>query len=231
MSLFSIARAAALLLTSTAWIVSSDTTLAESNDSAQAPAYTPVVVRPQTDLEYDVAKWQSQARVVSVSSGAIAFSLRLIDSDAKTFYRFAGNDLHPTVVVELPSQEPVDRVSAIFQKDENTKLDVYLLANLPEHFDRMSDAPIACTVDPAHPDEAGAVISTMNARYAVFRWTRSKSTQKPFSVAEVSVFGRVRPDQLPLPLADVHFSNETKVDFSNKLGALADPPSVNPISP
>ena len=205
----------------------------EENNSVQPSAYSTVVVRPSNTVDFDLAKWQAQARIVSVSSGALAFSVRLIDNDPQTSFRFSSDDLHPTVVVELSGQEPIHRVSAIFQADENATLDVYLLSQLPKNLGRLDGAPIACSVNPNHPNESAADFAATNARYVVFRWTRKKPTHTPFSVAEVNAFSSVRAEQIPPTFAenDIHFVNETKIDFSNKLGTLADPPSVNVVSP
>ena len=72
-----------------------------------------------------------------------------------------------------------------------------------------------------------------NARYVALRWTRQQPGREPFHVTEVSVFATLARDQVP-PLFDVpdlNIAGESAVDFSNKLGTLADPPKVASVSP
>jgi hypothetical protein len=206
----------------------------DETDSVQKTAHATVVVRPQHRVEFDLAKWQALGRIVYVSSGASAFGIRMIDSDSKTVFRFAGADLHPTVIVELAENKPVDGVAALFDRDENVKLDVYLLNQLPKGLANLShEDSIKCSIDFGELARAGSDFAATTARYVVFRWTRAKPTKSPFCVAELSAFSGVRPNDIPPTLADngIHFASETNVDISNKLGTLADPPSVKVVSP
>ncbi len=205
-----------------------------ADESNQQDSVQPtVVVRTTTGVGFDLAKSQSQARIVSVSSGAIAFAARMIDNDPKTAYRFSGNDLHPTVVLELSGQEPVHRVSSVFQSDENATLEVYLLTELPKTFAHLSGTPVSCVADPVHPNEAKVDFTETNVRYLVFRWTRNQPSHNPFWVAELSAFGSVSTEPTAPFLSEngMHFPNESKIDFSNSLGVIADPPSVALTSP
>jgi hypothetical protein len=235
MRLLPLARAAALLIASTVCgcFVDAANGAPEEPNSVQPIAYTDLIVRPQNRADFDFAKIDARARVASISSGALAFGVRVIDDDTHTVFRFSGTDLHPTVVVELSEEEPLHRVSSVFDSEENIQLDVFLVNQLPKNLAQMQGAAVTCMKDPPQPNEAAADFVTTNARYVIYRWTRLKPSKSPFCVAEVRAFSSVRREQIPPTFADneIHFTNETKVDFSNKLGTIADPPSLNVVSP
>jgi hypothetical protein len=205
---------------------------AEPTDAVQPVAYTTLTVRPNATVEYDLAKLHARAQIVYVSSGANAFTVRMIDNDLKTGFRFPGHDLRPTIIVELVEHEPIHRVGALFDSEQNATLDVYLINELPKNLRNLDGAqPLICSIDQAHPNEAGIDFAPTTARYVVYRWTREKKTKSPFQVAEVSALSSVAPEEIPPIFAEVHFASETKIDLSNKLGTLADPPSVAAVSP
>lgn len=235
MRLLPLARATALLCASIgAGLTARVVPAAEATDSIQAVAYNTVTVRPTSRVECDLAKLQARARVIWVSSGAIAFSVRAIDDDAKTVFRFSGSDLHPTLILELADSEPLDGVSALFDPEEGSKLEVFLTNQLPKQVDQSGvGQSLLCLTDPRNPNQSGAEFAATNARYVIFRWTRTKATKSPFGVAEVSVFSKVSSEHIQLPFAEteIHFTNESKVDFSNQLGTIADPPSIAVVSP
>jgi hypothetical protein len=216
-------------------------TLAAGAVSGQEPAYTaqpvtyrPTVPQPEEKTTVDLAKWQARARVIYISSGAIAFTLSMIDYNLRTSFHFSGNDLHPTAIVELAQDAPVHHVSAIFHIENNAKLDVYLLNALPKHpGDLRGATPLVCAVRQTDIAQAAIDFTPTNARYVAFQWTRSKSTRMPFRVAEISVLASLQPDQVPplFPDVELHFPGETGEDFSNKLGTPADPPVISPSSP
>src|ERR1700720_3927114 len=104
---------------------------------------TTLSVRPDGTLDLDLAKLYAGARVVYVSSGAIAFASRMIDADVRSPFRFSGSDLHPTVIVELAQSQQLHRVSAAYET-KAARLDVYLLNELPGHGgDLLAQKPIA----------------------------------------------------------------------------------------
>lgn len=234
MRLLPLARATALLVMSIVWgVFNRGVSAAETTDSVQPAAYATLTVRPDNKVQFDLAKLESRARIVSVSSGAIAFSVRLIDNDPKSVFRFSGTDLHPTLIVELANNEPLDRVSSLFEPEENVKLDVYLLNQLPKGIHNFEGAQfLNCIIDQGRPNQAAVDFQPTSARYVVFRWTREKATRSPFCVAEVSAFSRVSADQIaPIFVEnEIRFTNESKIDFSNQLGVIADPPSVAVVS-
>ncbi len=206
----------------------------EPTETAEPVVYNSLTVRPDEKVEFDLAKWQARARVVYLSSGAIAFTVRMIDDDLRTVFRFSGSDLQPTAILELARGEPVHHVGAVFNAGSNAKLDVYLLNALPNRPGDLSAAtPLACTIDQTDAARAAITFAPTPARYVAFRWTRLKSTKSPFNVAEVSVFSAVSANELPPIFAEaaLHFPGESGPDFSNKLGTLADPPTISVVSP
>jgi hypothetical protein len=203
-------------------------------DAARPVVYTTVSVQPDKRVEFDVSKLRAQARVVYVSSGAIAFTVHMIDDDLRTVFHFSGADLHPTAIVELARNEPVHHVGTVFNVENNVKLDVYLLNVLPTRPGDLSGAiPLACAIDQTDVARATIDFAPISARYVAFRWTRLKSSKTPFNVADVSVLSSMTQGQLPpvFSEAELHFPGESVPDFSNKLGTLADPPTIPTISP
>ena len=140
--------------------------------------------------ELDLAKLHARARVIYVSSGAQAYTVRMIDSDTRTAFRFSGSDLYPTVIVELAHNEKLHRVSAAFPA-EATRLDVYLTNQLPkDRGDFRFLKPVASVVDFDGDGKAVADFAPQDARYVALRWTRRSGSQ-PFKVTEISAFGGV----------------------------------------
>lgn len=204
---------------------------AEPTDTTQAVIHPEVTVRATENGELDLAKLQVQGRVVYVSSGAMPFAARMIDDDLRTTYRFFGTDLHPTVIVELAGTELLRTVGAVFDAEEQVKLEIYLLNQLPNNLDDFKDAkPLTCTINRSDVARAAIDFTPTGARYVAYRWTRTKATRTSFTVAEVSAFGTVSSEQFPPILAETNFK-ETSTDFSNKLGTLADPPNIPVLSP
>jgi len=181
----------------------------------------------------DLAKLTSGGRIVYVSSGAKALARQMIDNDLRTASRFLGNDLHPTVIIELAQSDQIHRVDTVYTP-EDIKLDVYLLNELPKNpGDLRALTPIGSILGVATRGEATFDFAPSNARYVALRWTRQQPGREPFHVTEVSVFATLARDQVP-PLFDVpdlNIAGESAVDFSNKLGTLADPPKVASVSP
>ncbi|HXX41349.1 MAG TPA: hypothetical protein VEI58_03690 [Chthoniobacterales bacterium] len=206
----------------------------QPTDTTQPVAYRTITVKPDNGVEFDLSKLRARARVVYVSSGAIAFTGRMIDDDLRTVFHFSGADLHPTAIVELARSESVHHVDSVFNAEDNAKLDVYLLSVLPKQPGDLSGGiPLACSIDQTDVARAAIDFAPTSARYVAFRWTRVKSSEVPFNVADVSVLASLPEDRLPFvfPQAEVHLLGETGPDFSNKLGTLADPPTISTISP
>jgi hypothetical protein len=235
MRLLPLAQGYALLIMSITTTALAEQVLAGDQNTVFEPVvYATAAVRPDARVASDSAKLQARARIVYVSSGPIAFSVRMIDNDLRTVFRFSGRDLHPTIIVELAEHELLHRVSAVFDPEEKVKLDVYLINELPKNLGNLDGAqPLTCSIDQTPPVEAAADFAPANARYVVYRWTRDKATKSPFRVAEVSALSSVSPEQIPPAFAEneMHFPGETAIDFSNKLGTLADPPTIAVVSP
>ncbi len=181
---------------------------------------TTLSVRPDGTVDLDLAKLYAGARVVYVSSGAIAFAARMIDGDLRTAFRFSGSDLHPTAIIELAQSQQLHRVCATYQR-RGAQLDVYLLNELPKHGgDLRAQNPIASIVGLGDRGETVVDLAPTKARYFALRWTRDKASSEPFEVAGISALSLVLREQNPATLAD----------FS-KLTVPADPPTIPSVSP
>jgi hypothetical protein len=205
-------------------------------DSPEPVPSAALIARPDQKVDLDVAKWQAQASATYISSGAIAFSVRMIDGDPQTAFRFSGADLHPTVIVQLARSEEVHRVSALFDADGITKLEVYLLGELPKRpGDLDAEKPLIWIPKHKSGDRAAINFVSTHARYVAFRWTRQRLSRLPFAVAEVSAFSVVPAEQLPLALAEPDISlvgaGTSGYAPSDRLGAPAELPVIAVVSP
>jgi hypothetical protein len=145
----------------------------------------------------------------------------MIDGDPQTVFPFSASDPSPTVMVELAQSEPLHRVTAVFRA-ENTRVDVYLLNELPKDAnDLRLLTPTATIVDP--PQDRGSAtltFSASNARYVALRWTRMRSGD-PLTVAEISAFSYDPTN--PISDQEVHLAGP---NF-----AVTGPPQVPVVSP
>ncbi len=181
--------------------------------------HTTLSVRPEGTADLDLAKLYAGARVVYVSSGAIAFAARMID-DTRRAFRFSGSDLHPTAIIELAQSQQLHRVSVAYPT-KGTRLDVYLLNELPKHGgDLLAQKPIASIVDPPDRGETAVDLAPTLARYVALQWTRNKATSEPFEVAGISALSVVPREQNPAAFADL-----------SKLTPPTDPPTIPSVSP
>jgi hypothetical protein len=194
---------------------------------------TTLTVRPDRKVDLDWARWQAQARTTYVSSGAIAFTIRMIDGNQRTAFRFSGADLHPTVVVQLGRDEELHRVSAIFDPSGTAKLNVYLLNEPPKKpGDFGSGKPLTFVVKANDSKRAAIDFAPTQVRYIVFRWTRTKASRWPFEVAEVEAFGLVSPKQLSFALGDeIHLPDENGSARNHTVTSSADLPVIAVASP
>jgi hypothetical protein len=194
-------------------------------DSQSAIEASPRVTVRGTELrEFDWAKLQARARIAYVSSGPKTLSGRMIDGDPQTAFRFAASDPSPTVMVELAQNERLHRVTVVF-KAQNTRVDVYLLNELPKDANDLRFlTALATMVDP--PDNRGTAsvnFTASGARYVALRWSRNKS-QEPFEVAEISAFSNDPTD--PMFGQDPHLAANTGPSF-----ATTEPPTLPIVSP
>jgi hypothetical protein len=211
---------------------------AEQNDPRVQSAYllasTRSARRLEDTLNFNFANLYASARVVYVSSGWLPLARRMIDDDAVTAFSFSASDPRPTAIIELAKGQRLHRVSATYQVEDG-RLDVYLLNDLNAHLENIE--PVASIVDLAG-GKAAVDFDPQGARYVALRWTRTKSRGGRFEVAEIGAFSVVPlslldMQQVPAAFPDgsVHFPGEGKLDFSNGLGTLANPPVVASVSP
>jgi hypothetical protein len=191
-------------------------------------------------VNFNFANSYAHAHVVYVSSGSPLSAKRMIDDDTVTSFHFSKTDPHPTVIVELADREQLHRISALY-KMQVGRLDVYLADELLNDPGDLHDlTPIATVTDPGN-GKAAVNFNPHGARYVALRWTpdSSKNSNENFELAEINAFGDVPLSILQTTGVPLYASNssmqptpgEGGPDFSNKLGTLADPPSIAEISP
>jgi hypothetical protein len=214
---------------------------AEQNDprvqGASMLASTRSARRLEDTLNFNFANLYASARVVYVSSGWLPLARRMIDDDALTAFSFSATDPRPTAIIEFSKNQRLHRVGATYQVEDG-RLDVYLLTDLNRDSANLENIePVASIVDPAG-GKAAVDFDPQGARYVALRWTRNKSRGRPFEVAEIGAFSVVPlllldMQQAPAAFADgsTHFPGEGKLDFSDGLGTLPDPPVVASVSP
>jgi hypothetical protein len=174
-----------------------------------------------TGEDVDLAKVQSGAEVVFISSGKHATVSRAIDDDRRTVFEFADSDPRPVLIVKLTNSAPIRRVSLV-AGSQTGKVDVYLLNQLPRDPSALDKTnPIGSIVDAAVASEATLNFPPQTARYIVLRWTVSKQAPRAISLAEVSAFG---PDVLD-PAAITLAAADPPPD------PVEGPPAVTVISP
>ncbi|MDQ6623187.1 MAG: hypothetical protein M3Y86_06845 [Verrucomicrobiota bacterium] len=166
-------------------------------------------------LNFDFANVYAKARVVYVSSGAMASARRMIDDDTITSYKFAPADTRPTTIVELAQNERLHRVSALY-KMQAGRMDVYLLNELRADPGDLRNAKlIASITDADRKGKAAVNFDPQGARYVALRWTPSEENAgEPFEVAEINAFGNV-------PLSMVNFTAMPDTFASNMVSAPA----------
>ncbi len=191
-------------------------------------------------VNFNFANLYAQAHIVFVSSGSPFAAQRMIDDDTVTSFHFASTDPSPTVVIELADHELLHRVSALY-KMQAGQLDVYLIDKLrADPSDLSGLTPIATVKDPGN-GKAAVNFNPRGARYVALRWTPdpTQNRSENFELAEINAFGDVPLSILHTAEAPLFASNaavravpgEGGPDFSNKLGTLADPPTVPELSP
>ena len=190
-------------------------------------------------FNFNFANIYAHARVVQVSSGSLEAAQAMIDDDSASSFRFAADDAHPTVVIELSGSQNLHRVGAVYEM-QPAALKVYGLNNLlndPAELDKMT--PIAST---AGEGKAAVEFNPQGARYIALRWKpMATSKREPsFSVAEINAFGYVSLASIDTDSGSQlmaqndagakDWPGQSGPDFSNTLGTLANPPVV-PVSP
>lgn len=215
------ARLGNILLTVLALGTSRAQSASENNEVTTA---TRVLVRGNEVREFDWAKLQSSAHVAYVSSGPRTQSGRMIDNNLQTVFRFSESDKSPTVIVELAKNANLHRVTTAFKAEDEVKLDVFLLNDLPKDANDFRFAKqVASIVD--LPDNHGVMTADFavnSARYVALRWTRKRS-QGPFEVAEISALSNDPADLIAGE--DMKLADNTVSNFA------PEPPTVPVVSP
>jgi hypothetical protein len=189
----------------------------------------------------DLAKLRSKARIAEVSSGNAQLARRMIDGSTRTTFRFDANDKRPFVVVQLGEEARLNRVTAIY-KSMRGRLDVYLLDEINKNTTDLNyRKPVASYVDEEGKGNVAVDFDPEGARYVALRWTPlDPNALGDFEVAEIGAFGDVPIATMGVNEApDLYARNQNLppitgdggVDFSNKLGTLADPPRLGEVSP
>ena len=189
----------------------------------------------------DLAKLRANARIAELSSGNAQLATRMIDGSIHTTFRFSPDDKRPFVVVELGDQARLNRVTAVYTSMRG-RLDVYLLDDLGKNTTDLNyRRPVASYVDEAGEGNVAVDFDPEGARYVALRWTPlDPSDLSDFEVAEIGAFGDVPMGTMTAGEAPELYApdyglpavtGEGGIDFSNKLGTLADPPRLAEVSP
>ena len=196
--------------------------------------------RPEDRLNFNFANLYAKARVVYVSSGIAPAARRMIDDDTETGFRFAANDPHPTVIVELAESERLNRVSARYQMAAG-RMDVYLLEKLAANPGDLGNLQPVASVTDHDAGKAAVDFDPQGARYVALRWTpESADAERTFEIAEINAFGDTPLAMLTLNEApDLYTSassamsrpGEISRDISSTLGTIAVPPVLPQVSP
>ncbi|MFL6538307.1 MAG: hypothetical protein ACJ8JD_09040 [Chthoniobacterales bacterium] len=189
----------------------------------------------------DLAKLRSNARIAELSSGDAHLATRMIDGALRTSFHFDPKDQRPFVIVELGDEARLNRVTAVY-KSMRGRLDVYLLDDLSKSATDLNyRRPVASYVGDDADGNVAVDFSPEGARYVALRWTPlDPASFTDFEVAEIGAFGDVPIATLTEGQApDLYAHNYTLptitgdggLDFSNKLGTLAEPPRLADVSP
>ncbi|MFL6584106.1 MAG: hypothetical protein ACJ8KU_06275 [Chthoniobacterales bacterium] len=187
---------------------------------------------------FNFANVHAKARVVFVSSGATDTARRMIDDNTATAFQFAPDDPRPTAIIELAEDARLHRVTAIHNMEAG-KLEIYIADKLQSDPEDFRAAKLVASVTETDGGGRAAVdFDAEGARYVALRWIPETATRNPFEFAEVGAFGEASLSILETMEAPdlyaesgAHLTGEGGVDFSNKLGTLADPPKLAPVSP
>ncbi|MCA1660063.1 MAG: hypothetical protein LC642_05965, partial [Verrucomicrobiaceae bacterium] len=195
------------------------------------------------ESSYDYASLKAKGRVVFVSSGQKPTSARMIDDSTATSYTFALSDRRPTAIVQLAAAEQIHRVSAIYKTRTPGRFDVYLLEDTSKSSTDLNyRQPVASAEDHDGDGIVEIDFDPEGARFIAVRFTPSEAfsaSNQPFELVELNAYGN-----LPLAMLDVleapdvyaeitaaTFPGESGPDISTRLGVVAIPPTLPPISP
>jgi hypothetical protein len=214
---------------------------AKRNSHVVKVANISVAKNSNNALNYNLANIYARSHVVYVSSGAADSAKRMIDDDPASSFAFSPGDPRPTVILELAEMARVHRVSALY-KMQAGRLDIYALDKLPSNPSDLSGVkPVATVTDITTGGKAAVDFDPRGARYIALVWSQDGADvpAEGFEVAELGAFGNVSLASLNLAPEDLLASNSITpaspgqggLDFSNKLGTIAEPPTLPAVSP
>jgi hypothetical protein len=192
-------------------------------------------------LDYNFAALQAKGRVVYVSSGQSSIAPRMIDRNEKSFYPFAGQDPRPTAIVEFTTTEPIRFVRALYKSRGPGRFDVYQLEDMSKGTtDLKYRHPIASATVEDSDDVASFDFDPNGSHYFAVSFTPTGPTsdERPFELIELTPYGdlpfaMIDVTQAPDVYADqpgVTFPGEGHPDISSRLGVIAVPPVLPPVS-
>ena len=136
-----------------------------------------LVTHLQDTLNFNYANRSAFGHVAYVSSWPTSPS-RMIDDDASTFFSFAPNDPHPTIVLALASQQKLHRVTAL-SGISDARVEVYLLDRLETDPADLSHARLVGSATTNSSDDTlGVDFPSQTAHYVALRWYRNIRTKE-----------------------------------------------------
>lgn len=211
---------------------------APANESTTRIANHVAAKRLEDAMNFNFARLRARARVIFVSSGPTETAQRMIDDNVGSAFHFAPDDPAPTAIIELAENAHLHRITAL-HKSANGRLEIYITDKLASDPEDLRGAKLVASV--TEKDESGNAaidFDPQGARFVALRWTPATATHEGFEVAEVGAFGEATVSFLSTMEApdlyaetQSHVTGEGGVDFSNKLGTLADPPTIGQVSP
>ena len=148
-------------------------------------------------VDYNLLSVYSGSRIAYVSSGT-GDATALVDGDSSTSYSFNSSDEFPTVVVELGSDVPVSRATALYDQ-KAAKLAVYALGNLPESTDWVGRTsfeedvledftPVGLAADNDAIGRLAVDFAAATSRFVVFQFAPASPEGEDFSVVDLAAF-------------------------------------------
>lgn len=223
-------------LTQSAGLVSSPASHRGAASFAQMTAHRDVTGKANLDF----ARMASHARVVHVSSGDLEKATQMIDENPATSFRFAATDRHPTVIIELNANKPLNHVTALYQP-QPARLDVYLLDDMSKSATDLNyRQPVASVTDAEGTGETVVEFDAAGAKFVALRWVplETNGWSGAFDVAEITASGNVQIANITEGAPELFarnydlptISGEGGMDFSNTLGTVAAPPQIAVLS-
>ena len=145
----------------------------------------------------------------------------------------------PTAIVELAADERVHRVTAIYKTKTQGRFDVYLLEDMDKSSTDLNyRKPVASATDENGDGIVEIDFDPEGARFIAVRFTPAESFAGNFEIVEINAYCDLplaMLDALEAPdvyteMAAATFPGEGDPDISTKLGVIAIPPTLPPVS-